>query len=341
MAYLYLIRHGDVVFDDNIKRCIGTTDVVLSDIGKKRVQKLHQYLEKQNIQKIYTSPLSRCIETSLMLGLNVEIEKIDDLKEIYMGEWENQPLASLKKNLESEPLNGEGRTKALLRFTNAIDNIIHQNEGNIAVVSHAGIICAYLSSLLKTSLETSRALAQPYGCVSKINITDHNRIVDKYGFYPYYPDYKDIEQLYKKYKTPIQVIEHCQMVCEVALKISRFFKVDQELIKVSALLHDLVRTRKNHAYEGCCVLRHEGYNEIAEIVKYHHDIVFDASLEAKIVYLADKYVQGTQIVSIDERFLQSQKKCLTIEAKLAHQKRYQQAKDIEDYLRKKGHYEID
>ena len=50
---IYLIRHGKLYWDDNIKKCIGITDVDLSNEGIIMAQENGHFLEDKNINKKY------------------------------------------------------------------------------------------------------------------------------------------------------------------------------------------------------------------------------------------------------------------------------------------------
>ena len=56
--------------------------------------------------------------------------------------------------------------------------------------------------------------------------------------------------------------------------------------------------------------------------------------EAQVLYLADKRIQGTKKVTIEERFQSSLEKCTTEEAKGRHNARYREAKYIEAKINK-------
>lgn len=90
----------------------------------------------------------------------------EGLAELDMGEWENVPLCDLKKELESEPLLGEGREHGLMRMDHTIKHILSHTQGDVVAVAHAGINCCYLAGLTGHPLNTSRALTQPYGGIS-------------------------------------------------------------------------------------------------------------------------------------------------------------------------------
>jgi HD superfamily phosphodiesterase len=109
--------------------------------------------------------------------------------------------------------------------------------------------------------------------------------------------------------------------------------VNVPLLSAAALLHDLDRARsdasQNHAESAADFLYREGYTEIAELVRCHHDLAENSSPEAEILFLADKLVRGTQRVSLDERFAQSYEKCDTAEAQAAWRRRYDRAQQLQ------------
>jgi len=112
------------------------------------------------------------------------------------------------------------------------------------------------------------------------------------------------------------IVDHSIKVARVALFLSRELnkrgqRIDLELVEAASLLHDLTKTeclttRKDHAKTACQVLQAMGYERVAQIVAEH--IVLsegkNPSLvsEEEVVNYADKRVQHTRIVSLEERF---------------------------------------
>jgi hypothetical protein len=114
-----------------------------------------------------------------------------------------------------------------------------------------------------------------------------------------------IESLLKAAGTPLPVILHQRRVTEAALEIgkicARRIPVDLELLAAAAQLHDILRTQPDHAEKSAAFLAQNGFPEVGEVVRGHMDLPSPASVETKILYLADKYVNGTEIVSLEER----------------------------------------
>lgn len=104
--------------------------------------------------------------------------------------------------------------------------------------------------------------------------------------------------------------KHCLKVAEVAITIGRVlsdsgYKVDLEVIRTAAMLHDIAKGYLNHAAAGGRMLREMGFEMIGDIVTIHSDLPtgeIPVSLESKIVYLADKFVKGSNLVPIEERY---------------------------------------
>ena len=102
-------------------------------------------------------------------------------------------------------------------------------------------------------------------------------------------------------------------------------RLNRSLLSAAALLHDICRTEPNHAFAGAQKLRDLGYPEIADIVAVHHDWSGEPFDESALLYLADKYMQGDQRVTLEERFERSRAKCHTEQALCAHDRRYRLA----------------
>ena len=349
---LYLVRHGAVEFPENIRRCIGNTELPLSERGKKQAEKLAVYFQNHPVTKIITSPRGRCRETAQILsGGRYPIESNEGFRELNMGEWENVPLRELKKNygktLCSEPVQGEKRTEGLERFRQSVDDLLEHSKGDIVCVSHAGIICCYLADLMKKPLETSRALPQPYGGISLIEVSSSGeKEVVEYGRMPETsPTAGECESIWEHYHTPDPVKLHCKTVAKLALELGRALnntgcELNLKWIESAALLHDVAKTESKHAEKGAEIIRREGYPEIAEIIRYHHDLKKEKTEpgnlfpnELEVVYLADKHITGNKIVSLEERFAQSRKQCEmqtdSAFALMAHTRRYEEAKSVE------------
>jgi len=111
------------------------------------------------------------------------------------------------------------------------------------------------------------------------------------------------------------IVLHSMQVCRVATFLtehlnSRQSRLNYDLIRAAALLHDITKTRsfnteENHALTGGQLLAEQGYPEVGDLVRQHvrlDEYPDPATLgEAQILNYADKRVLHDRIVDLDKR----------------------------------------
>ncbi len=151
--HLKLIRHGWT--EENTKlRYIGITDNALSQKGKDELFQKKDKFDYDSVQKVYCSPLKRCVETAEILYPNNFIHVVEGLREMDFGDFENKSAEDLMDNksfqewlkggIDNAPPNGESTRNTLERSYEAFDVILkdmmENGFTNCAVVTHGGII---------------------------------------------------------------------------------------------------------------------------------------------------------------------------------------------------------
>lgn len=197
MKNLYLVRHGTPDFKDGIKLCIGRTDIDIGEQGILEAINLREFFKDRlingEVEKIFSSPLARCLHTAELIAGensagnsvgNKEVITDDGLMEIYMGCWEGVPLKDIKKELGDEPYDGEKRVDALKRFEKSLREIMNKTDGDAICVAHAGVNCVFLASIMGENLRTSRSLKQPYGGYSHLKYDGEKFSVVDIGLLP-------------------------------------------------------------------------------------------------------------------------------------------------------------
>jgi len=179
---IYLLRHGQINYGSE-KRYIGITDLPLCNAGALQVARLKEYFSGIEIEKVFTSPLKRCIQTAeiLLEGSNTNKTVIDDLKEINMGKWENQTIQYIKHHFHEMyekrgsdidvfvPPGGESFEQLQKRVMPVFECIAKNTKGNILIISHAGVNRVILSKLSDLSLKDIFEISQPYGCINQLS----------------------------------------------------------------------------------------------------------------------------------------------------------------------------
>lgn len=178
MRNLYLVRHGKPEFPGGKKCCIGWTDLPLSDEGRGQIRTLAERFEDEPIERIYTSPLARCVESAQILsGGRIPVEIVEDMKEIGMGEWEAMPFSDIKEKYPAEyaergrdlayfcPQGGESFVMCQKRAVKVFERISRETRGNVILMAHAGFNRALISYLENRKLKDLLEIPQEYAGV--------------------------------------------------------------------------------------------------------------------------------------------------------------------------------
>ena len=354
---VYLVRHGEPEFKDDGSYCIGLTDLPLSERGRRQASDLKVYFADKNINAVYHSYLLRAKQTAELLSDGkYHVIQENDLKELDMGEWDGLTFREIREKypkiyerrrtaiVHLAPPGGENFIQGLARFSCAVKRIIEEAQGDIVIVGHAGVNRIFLCEALGMNYNKVLEVVQPYGCVNRLTPKNDGVSVESFGKMPFdAPDETECRYLLKQFNTPDEVVAHCAAVSRKALKIAESLnpdcQLDRELIKSAALLHDVAKLEKNHPKAGFKYLLKCGYPRVADIVHSHHNLAredLEKITESTIVFYADKLINGTEEVTLEERFSKSLKLCLTPEAQASHKLQYDQALRARELIREWG-----
>lgn len=372
MRRIYLVRHGLPEKSTSEKVYIGVTDLPLSMSGSEEARQLGRYflqrLPATVTVRILTSPLQRCRQTAEEIqrvlsdgGIKLpEPLVVEALHEIDLGEWEGK---SVREIMERFPEAYEARGRALgtyhtprgesfleagVRFQNAIEACLPDMDESeiLLVVAHAGVIRAYLSLRTGRDLDHLMDIPLPYASVTELQLSRKgiDVVPDHIGVRPEeLLDEAEITRLYQKYETPKQVIRHMRKVAEIADQLMdgmQMTGLNRARVMEACLLHDLCRAEKQHARVSAEAIRKEGYPAIAALVAGHHEAAYSEReeqgplTEAEVLFYADKRVQEDVLVSVEERFRESRKKCRSPEACAQHDAMLAKTLKIEEKIRR-------
>ena len=342
---LYLIRHASASAQDNRRRCISQTDLPLDASGIFQAQQLARWLGMRSVRALYASPLLRARQTAdILSGGTIPVFIDKQLTEMRVGAWENLPFDEIRMRYPdlyalrgkhmgtTAPPGGESFVEAGRRL-NAFLRSLPEDAGDMAVVTHGGILRGWLCGAMSVSPDDILSIRQPWGGITVVQRGSNRFSVSSVGCMPFpVPSDAEIESLYALCDTPPDVRAHSQAVAACALHIAEQSGVplDHGLLRAAALLHDMYRAvGREHPQKAAQKLDASGYPLLADIIAHHHDLGSMPSPEAEILYLADKLTQGTFPVTLEARFAKSKAKCSTPQALAAWQSRYTVALALE------------
>lgn len=187
---LWLVRHGETIF--NKKNLVqGWSDSPLTNDGILSTLCLARGLKEHGItfKKVYSSDLTRCIDTSNLLinALDNKMKLYLDkrLREINTGDGEGDSIREhlikypyslhFKKHLGTP--NGENWSDVFKRFIPAIYDIVKTNEnGRILIVSHSMVIASLIAHLDK---DIEEVIKIPNNSVSVFEYSENNLRIKK------------------------------------------------------------------------------------------------------------------------------------------------------------------
>ncbi len=179
MKQIFLIRHFKCANADGL--CYGQTDL-LPDAGfDDSLASLRARLFGFEVEKVVSSPLSRCRLIAEELDSSSPITIEPCLMEVNFGSWENRLWTDIPRHeldtwgtsfVDGAPHGGETFRQLHHRTWAAFQELRQLPYDRIAVVTHAGPIRAILAGLLEMPLHRAFALNPQYGSVTRISYVD-------------------------------------------------------------------------------------------------------------------------------------------------------------------------
>lgn len=165
---IYLIRHSESV--DDILNCYGgVADFELTEDGKNKVKEYSKKFKNYRVEKIYTSPYKRALNSAKILNesINVELEVVDGIREFNQYGVMSGVNKDLAKDIFSYLLNmeeykdfgyynkktfygGEEIIDFDTRVKDAINEIINNSKeyNTVAIITHGGVYRSIFKNIL-------------------------------------------------------------------------------------------------------------------------------------------------------------------------------------------------
>lgn len=145
MTRFFLVRHGETEWN-RIRRIQGSSDIPLNDTGRSQAHHVGGILARHRIDLIVSSPLSRAMETALIIAGRLDMPAplpVGQLVERHYGEAEGktgQELATLFPG--DGPVPGrEPREDVQKRVIHGLKDLaIRHPHADIVAVCHGGVI---------------------------------------------------------------------------------------------------------------------------------------------------------------------------------------------------------
>jgi probable phosphoglycerate mutase len=182
MPIIYLLRHAQSVA--NTKGILAGQDdsVELSKVGFKQAESLVSYLSAIKFSKVYSSPLTRCIQTIapfMEKNSKIDFQIENRVIEMNYGKWSGRKLAVLSKDSKWKSVqnNPAGFTfpqgesfKSMRRRVDLALADLKKKKGPILVVTHGDIIKMAITSSLGLPINRFQSFVVEPASLTVINL---------------------------------------------------------------------------------------------------------------------------------------------------------------------------
>ena len=189
MPIVYMLRHAQSVA--NTKGILAGQDnsVELSKDGRKQAQLLVTYLSKLKINRVYSSPLTRCIQTIqpyMQLNPDLDFEIDEKFIEMDYGLWSGRRLSALARDsrwrsVQNKPSTftfpqGESFRSMRKRVDLALAEL-SKEKGGVLVVTHGDIIKMSLASALGLPIDRFQKFVAEPASLTVINLEKNSSTI--------------------------------------------------------------------------------------------------------------------------------------------------------------------
>lgn len=198
MTKLILVRHGQSKANEG-GYLVGKTEAPLSTLGEKQAEAVCEYILKSyNVDAVYSSPLSRAVNTvkGVADALNLPIIKEEKLTEFDFGEWEGLTLEEIKNNHDNgysrwasdpgcfTPPGGEAMAHLQARVVEGIKEICKKEDGKTVVIgAHSSVIRAFQCYIQGLHISKMKNTPWVVNCsIAEVNCDGEDFYIFKYGF---------------------------------------------------------------------------------------------------------------------------------------------------------------
>jgi broad specificity phosphatase PhoE len=169
---LFLARHGESIANQQ-KLISGQLDAPLTEKGRSQALWLCDVLKNETLSAIYTSSLSRTVDTARPTAAyhGIDIQAVDDLKEIHFGVLQGKPIidgtdkysqakweANEVSNNAFASSGGEPAQAFEDRIVECLECVLKDLQGTALIVGHRNTNEVILSKLLGFRSSTNKMI---------------------------------------------------------------------------------------------------------------------------------------------------------------------------------------
>ncbi|WP_236585409.1 histidine phosphatase family protein [Dyella sp. EPa41] len=185
-ANIWLIRHGETEWSRS-GRHTGTTDIALTEHGRRQASALAPLLSTQTFDLVLTSPMQRAVDTCRLAGLGEQAQVEPELHEWNYGVYEGRKTADIREetpdwSVWTSPIpEGESAAQVGARAQRLIDRLLGREVGHVALFSHAHFLRVLAAVWTTGEASMGAHLALDTAAVSVLGFEREVRVIAKWN----------------------------------------------------------------------------------------------------------------------------------------------------------------
>jgi len=185
MTTFFIVRHGENDWVKKNRLAGWLPGVHLNVKGVQQAQDAGARLAPQSIKAIYSSPVTRCVETAEIIAPYFQLPVLlnEAFGETRYGDWEGKKVKKLAKKPEWQIVqffpsrnrfpSGEALREVQFRAVQAMEKLSEQHKSeSVVVVSHADIIKLVLAHYLGVHIDLFQRIAVSPASVSVLQLSE-------------------------------------------------------------------------------------------------------------------------------------------------------------------------
>lgn len=213
-----LVRHGKTDWnEEGVFR--GRIDVKLNECGIQQTKIIGEKLSEVQIVAIYSSPLSRAMETAEIIASfhNLHVKVLSEFIDIDFGRWQGLSMVEVKKRYPDTYLRwqkyphrvmipgGENLDRIRERVIHGLEEILSRHpEETVAIVSHGAVNKVLLCAVLGLDNSHFWKVKQDNGAINIFEYTKYSSKVFLFNDTCHLKSIKDILESMKSRTNPLQ-----------------------------------------------------------------------------------------------------------------------------------------
>ena len=185
---LWLVRHGETAWSLSGQHT-STTDIPLTEHGRKRAEELRDYLAGRKFAAVFVSPRQRAIETCKIAGYGDGAVVDDDLQEWNYGEAEGKTTPEMRAiygpewSVWSSPLKGGETVEAVGdRADRMIATALAASDGGaVALFAHAHILRILAARWIGLPAVDGKMFGLGTGSLSVLGWERDTRVIERWN----------------------------------------------------------------------------------------------------------------------------------------------------------------